>query len=124
MGERLYRDEVGAAVERLAQLEEENARLRAELERVAPSRRAAGRTRAAALVMVALAALLSLAGLGLRSGCPRSRAARPQAAPPAGMELRAIRGGDDCSLPYFYDRNGQKRLRPSCLGLADPGRGF
>src|SRR5688572_3180863 len=34
MGERLYRDEIGAAVERVRQLEEENAELRAEIDRL------------------------------------------------------------------------------------------
>lgn len=127
MSEHLYRDEVGAAVERLAHLEEENARLRAELARLtAPKQRAATHARVTAVTIVLLAGVLSLAGIGFRSGCPQRAATAKRARLVASQptEFRVIRDGDDCTTPYYYDHNGVKRYRASCRAFGDPGRRF
>lgn len=119
MSERLYRDDVGAAVERLEQLEAENAHLRAELARVStPVPTAALRTRATAAVVLLVTVAISAAGLALRgphqhrSHCTRRAEAAPATLAP---EFSTIRGADDCSMPYYYDANGMKRYKPSCL---------
>lgn len=132
MSEHLYRDEVGAAVERLTQLEEENARLRAELDALVAPQKAAAQARFTAVGMVLLAGLLSAAGVGMRAGCPHEATskhthfvgsqrtasafdARARAARHAGTEFHEIRGGDDCATPYYYDSNGVRQYRTACL---------
>lgn len=135
MSEHLYRDEVGAAVERLAQLENENARLRAELARRSPSPHNDPHARAAGALIVLLAGALAFAGLSLRGGsCHRGGERRSHVLAShrsgAGGDTRAtvraggpalaeIRGGDDCSIPFFYDANNVKRPKTACRGLAD-----
>lgn len=132
MSEHLYRDEVGAAVERLAQLEEENARLRGELDRLTGPKKAAAHARLTAALMVFMAGALSLAGVGLGSECPEHAAAAKRARFVASQrtqkiidtrsratEFRVIRDGDDCATPYYYDANGVKRYRASCLAFGE-----
>lgn len=136
MSDRGYRDEVGAAVERLEQLQEENERLRAELDRLdAPKKQAAARRRSAGVGMLLLGATFVM-GVGAFShgfSCPhrsrghgpyrhsfspqrtqravdvRSRAAVPD-------DFKVIQNGDDCSLPYYYDSNNVRRWKASCIG--------
>lgn len=132
MTERLYRDEVGAAVERLQQLEDENARLRAELDRLGTPRRAAeAHPKTIAALMMFLAMGVSAAGVAVRSACPhRTCKNRPHTivsqrtfktidarsrAQSASPELTEIRGGSDCSIPYYYDGSGVKRYKAACI---------
>ena len=128
MSEHLYRDEVGAAVERLTQLEEENARLRAELAQLTAPKHACVRpSRGSAVLMVFLAAALTGSGLAVRTpahvgqgSCPHARRARtiaPQRhpTPQAADGFQGIRGGNDCSIPYAYDSNGVRRAKAACV---------
>ncbi len=142
MSEHLYRDEVGAAVERLAQLEDENARLREELARLDAPKKAAASSRLTAALMVFFAGVLSLAALGVGHGCPQRGAAakrarlvasqRTKTTPDARSravgfeptEFRVIQDGDDCATPYYYDANGVKHYRASCLAFGVRGGRF
>ncbi len=73
--ERFYRDEIGAAGERLAQLEEENARLRDELAELAGRRKRprAGRRSIAPYLMLATMTLAMLSSLAASGGLGGAR---------------------------------------------------
>lgn len=131
MSDRGYRDAIGAAVERLEALAEENARLREELHRLDEPKRRAARGRSVRVVMLLLGVVFGATFTSLASHhftprhhrhhrhsfmpqhTPHSPAVRPRA-----QELEPIRYGDDCSLPYYYDRNHVRRWKPSCLAGA------
>jgi hypothetical protein len=119
-GDRGYRDEVGAALERLEQLEEENVALRAELDRLeAPKRRA--REHSARIAVLAVTAVVVMSAFTYSHSCPHrstprhrgvAEEARSRGRAP---EFRAIKDGDDCSLPFYYDRNHVRHWKPACL---------
>jgi hypothetical protein len=129
MSDRGYRDEIGAAVERLESLKEENDRLRAELDRLDEPKRLEGRRRSTRIGMLVLGMAF---GVGFTAAVSHSamRAHHPRhhrhsfapqhtsRAPDVrsrAQELTPIRYGDDCSLPYYYDRNNVRHWKPSCL---------
>lgn len=127
--DRGYRDELGAAAERLEALQEENDRLRAELDRLDEPQRAEARRRSSRVGMLLLGMVFGVTFAGAVS----HRMARPHHTHPhrnafapqhtmrapdvrtRAPELTPIRFGDDCSLPYYYDRNNVRRYKPSCL---------
>jgi hypothetical protein len=130
MSDRGYRDEVGAAVERLEVLEEENARLRAELDRLDEPKRLEARRRTTRIGMLVLGMAFGIGFTGAFSHAvshqhSRSRSHRHSFAPQhtsrspdvrsRAQELAPIRYGDDCSIPYYFDRNNVRRYKPSCL---------
>lgn len=128
MSDRGYRDEIGAAVERLEALAEENARLRAELDRLDEPKRRTARRRTISLCMLLLGVVFGMTFTGALSHrftsshhrhhrhliktqhTSRSPDVRSRA-----HELKPIQYGDDCSLPYYYDRNNVRHWKPSCL---------
>jgi hypothetical protein len=129
MSDRGYRDEVGAAVERLEKLEEENAALRDELERLDAPKRLAAKRRSAGVCALLLGVTFAM-GVGAFShgfACPhRARQHRHSFTPQrthrtldvrtrAPDELQVIRHGDDCTLPYYYDSNNVRRWKQSCI---------
>lgn len=135
MIDRGYRDEIGAAVERLESLEEENARLRAELDRLDEPKRIEARRRSTRVGMLLLGIVFGVTFTGAVSHLTRpaghshfhrrSHSYRhsfvPQHTAPSPVvrerapELAPIRYGDDCSIPYYYDRNNVRHYKPSCL---------
>jgi hypothetical protein len=132
MSDRGYRDEVGAAVERLEALHEENARLRAELDRLDEPKREAARRRSTRIGMLLLGMTFGIGFTGAvshgvsphhshgrhhrhsHSFAPQRIERAPDVRTRA-PELTPIRYGDDCSLPYYYDRNNVRHWKPSCL---------
>lgn len=129
MSDRMYRDEVGAAVERLESLQDENARLRAELDRLDAPKRRCARARYFATVGVLFGVALALAASGFSHGfsCPHRTSShrhsfapqRTQRAPdvrPRAPEFATVTGAqmDDCTIEYFYDGNNVKRYKPGC----------
>jgi hypothetical protein len=130
MSDRGYRDEIGAAMERLEALAEENARLRAELDRIDEPRRMEARRRSTRLGVLLLGIVFGVTLTGAFSHAvshphSRSRHHRHSFAPQhtarspdvraRAQELTPIRYGDDCSIPYYYDRNNVRHWKPSCL---------
>jgi hypothetical protein len=129
MSDRGYRDEVGAAVERLEALREENDRLRAELDRLDEPKRLEARRRSTRVGMLLLGMVFGVTFTGAishsvthphvrghhrNSFAPQHTSRSPDVRSRA-PELTPIRYGDDCSLPYFYDSNNVRRWKPSCL---------
>lgn len=130
MSDRGYRDEIGAAVERLEALAEENARLRAELDRLDAPKREAARRRSTRVVMLLLGVVFGMSFTAIASHrysppnhrhhrhafraqhTSRSLDVRPRVHE---HELAPIRYGDDCSIPFYYDRNNVRHWKPSCL---------
>jgi hypothetical protein len=131
--ERLFRDETGAALERVLQLEAENASLREELDRLrsgsrdtVPSRR---RARVGPqIVMAGSSMLIALTAVFLmfsdadvrRQDGPRPRTRIPEPTPRVppvyNGEPRIILGpAAGCEIPYWYDAEGVKHYKPSCL---------
>jgi hypothetical protein len=129
MSDRGYRDEVGAAVERLETLREENERLRAELDRLDEPKRLEARRRSTRVGMLVLGIAFGVGFTGAishslgrhhlrghhrNSFAPQHTSRSPDVRSRA-PELTPIRYGDDCSLPYYYDRNNVRHWKPSCL---------
>lgn len=134
MSDRGYRDEIGAAVERLEALQEENDRLRAELDRLDEPKRIEARKRSTRIGILLLGVVCGVTFTGALSHAvsrphshshPHSRQYRNSFAPQhtarspdvraRAQELTPIRYGDDCSIPYYYDRNNVRHYKPSCL---------
>ena len=134
MSDRGYRDEIGAAVERLEALQEENERLRAELDRLDEPRRIEARKRSTRIGMLLLGMVFGVTFTGAVSHSvsrphshshPHARHHRnafvPQHTSPShdvrsrSLEVTPIRYGDDCSIPYYYDRNNVRHYKPSCV---------
>ena len=127
--DRGYRDEIGAAVERLEALQEENERLRGELERLDEPKRREARRRASRVGILLLGMVVGVTFTGAvshrmarphhshphRSSFSSQRTMRAPDVRTRAQELTPIRAGDDCSLPYYYDRNNVRRYKPSCL---------
>jgi uncharacterized small protein (DUF1192 family) len=131
--ERLFRDDAGAALERVACLEEENARLRAEIERLR-----AGASRSTPLrggpnaatelptlprapspwVLLGMAAAPAFVGVGLiawtLSPAPEPR---PPVVDPPRVELRGAAHAplkSACARALVDDTGRGRRLTPSC----------
>jgi hypothetical protein len=127
MSERGYRDAIGAAVERLETLREENAQLRAELDRLDAPKRRSARARSAGALVVLSGALFAMAVGAFSHGfaCPHRAQRTPHSLDVRTLDVRTqtktapeftdVRDADDCSIPYFYDRNNVKRSKASCL---------
>jgi hypothetical protein len=123
MIDRGYRDEIGAAVERLEALQEENARLRAELDRLDEPRRMEARRRSTRIGMLLLGMVFGVTFTGAvahttshphsRSGHHHHHSFVPQHT--AQAPYVRTRAPDDCSIPYYYDRNNLRHYKPSCL---------
>jgi hypothetical protein len=129
MMDRGYRDEIGAAVERLEALQEENARLRAELDRLDEPKRIEARRRSTRIGMLLLGMVF---GVTFTAAMSHS-ASRPHRHPhgrshlhsyrhsfvpqhvPVSSDVRSRAPEQDCSIPYYYDRNNIRRYKPSCL---------
>jgi hypothetical protein len=123
----MYRDEIGAALERLEKLEEENALLRAELERrrgPAPPFTSAARARSigacAMLTGVAFAMIVGMLAARSDSSRCHTRMRNVHAVGPqrtlSTVDVRSRSGsGDDCLIPYWFDANNVKRYKPQCL---------
>jgi hypothetical protein len=128
--ERLYRDDVGAALERVRRLEQENQALRAEIEDikagrapVLPSPYRVG-TIALCIATIAVGATLAFSSATQPSVVvyqpvppppPAMFEPQPVAAPtlntaptPRAMEAA-------CSPPYYYDARGTKVFKKECL---------
>jgi hypothetical protein len=123
--ERLFRDSAGAALERAARLEDENKRLRHEVERLKrPGRDAVTvRTRpniapylAFTTVMIASAVgalmAMSLGDSPRRIAAPVVLRHQLPPAPPAAIGPEV---GDDCTSAFTYAEDGTKRYKPECL---------
>lgn len=119
--ERLFRDETGAALERVAELEDENARLRAEIERL---RNASSTVRVvprspSPWVILGMAAAPAFVGIvliaaSLAQPTPPPRVESPP--PPRAPRVAKIQAAKpECAVPYYVDRDGVKRYKPACL---------
>src|SRR5687767_13660025 len=126
MSDRGYRDEIGAAVERLEALKEENERLRVELDRLDEPKRLEARRRSTRIGMLLLGMAFgvtftaAVSHTATRSHHPRhhrhsfapQHTSRTPDVRARAQELTPIRYGDDCSLPYYYDRNNVRHWKP------------
>lgn len=142
--ERLFRDDGGAALERAARLEDENRRLREEIDRLKRPGRDADTvrtTRPAAnprfflvgflLAMAAFGFALVLGGIRHTSPAPRRAPAvrvipadpvpvpvPVELSPPAatGTVLGTSAAAEaDCTQPFWYDARGVKHYKKHCL---------
>ena len=129
--ERLFRDEHGAAIERIARLEDENRQLRAEVDRLTngdPSETPAspslgcGRPPMAASLAAVVIALTTTAimtmSVSARRSCHPRRATVHRVAPRVAAGSPVLLGPQarDCTVPYVVDARGTKHYRPECLG--------
>jgi hypothetical protein len=125
--ERLFRDDAGAAIERVAQLEEENAQLRAEVNRLRDLREVKGSSTVrigarspSPWVVLGIAAAPAFLGIVLiaaslsSSTPPPARVENPPPRAPRVAKVSAAK--PECSPPYFYDSSGVKHYKASCLG--------
>lgn len=129
--ERLFRDDGGAALERVARLEDENRRLRAELERLRRSRpdptppaaSATSLMRGRAVVFgIGVATATTLFGIAIASASgvsthhPPRRSTRqiPREARPV---LAPASTADDpnCREPFWVDANRVKHYKVACI---------
>jgi len=118
----MYRDEVGAAVERLEKLEEENAQLRAELEqrkragRIPAGQRARHIGACAMLTGVAFAMIVGMLAARGEGQCHRTKRVHTAGAQRtfSTVDVRS-RATSDCLVPYWFDENNVKRYKPQCL---------
>lgn len=121
--ERLFRDSAGAALERAARLEDENKRLRQEVELLRRPGRDAVTVRtprsiapylAFTTVMVA-AAIGALMAMSLRPPRPAPAVLHHNLpATPPGVGARLVED-DACASPFTYDEDGRKLYKPECL---------
>jgi hypothetical protein len=130
--ERLFRDDAGAAIERAARLEDENRRLREELQRLtgtststtptpgemlevpSPRRRADDRM----IAVVVLGMVTAFAGmmLGMRAehSCSFSSPSRRTTVVRRPTPIPIMVKGEECADPYRIDE-GIRRIKPECL---------
>lgn len=136
--ERLFRDADGAALERVARLEDENRQLRAEVDRLTaasaheegpprprsrPSQHLSGRFFLFAMALpFGILSLIMAAGVARHHRCPAARS------PAYGVEVvgprhrfhvevpREVRSADDgCAPPYVYDGHGLRHYKRECI---------
>lgn len=135
--ERLFRDADGAALERVARLEDENRQLRAEVERLAsaglhdegppgprptPSHHLSGRFFLFAMALpFGMLSLIMAAGVARHHRCPAA------VSPAYGVEVvgprhrfhvevpREVRSADPCAPPYVYDGHGLRHYKRECI---------
>jgi hypothetical protein len=120
--ERLFRDDAGAAIERLHRLEEENRALRAELEHLRRSgpENVPGPYRVGT-VALCIATIAVGATLAFSTGAVGYSAPPPpmphidytvQAPPTTQMQMAPPPG---CNPPYYYDRDHNRVFKKECL---------
>jgi hypothetical protein len=124
--ERLFRDDQGAAIERVARLEDENRRLRDELEQLRGGRpipedlpHRAPPSPLPAAVAALIAGMLMLGGLLTTfSGHGPHRRVRPPrytniVVPPA-QPVLTHPADADCADPFYTDSDGSLRVKTQC----------
>jgi hypothetical protein len=143
--ERLFRDDAGAALERVARLEEENARLREEVERLERSRvevltfRPRPVSAVSSVSLMGLTASGALLGMALAVAVSSRSARRPAPppptptpmsiatyvpvpptpivySPPRSMAAPPAEAEEPCAVSYVYGAGGVKRYKTECLG--------
>ena len=124
--ERLFRDDAGAALERVARIEEENGGLRAEVERLRHGKttstvRLGGRS-PSPWVVLGIAAAPAFLGIvliaaSLSSPAPPPPAVRVEVPPPRAPRVAKVSSvtKPECSPPFYYDEGGHKHYKAACL---------
>lgn len=122
--ERLFRDADGAALERVARLEDENRQLRAELERLAAARepnRAPRGHLSGRFFLLAMALPFGMLSLIMAAGAARHQRCPAAGSPAYGVEVVGPRhrfpsaSADPCAPPYVYDGHGLRHYKRECI---------
>ena len=120
-GERLFRDAEGAALERVARLEDENRRLRAEVDRlsaqqgVARHGTALGHPLPGRFIVLAMALPLGIVSLLLAVGPRHHPRACPSMSPRSFQVTPYAPLPATCTQPYSVDARGGRHYAPECL---------
>lgn len=123
--ERLFRDADGAALERVARLEDENRQLRAEIERLTSDRtpepgppRGRSHQLSGRFFLLAMALPFGMLSLITAAGVARHHRC-PAAGPAYGIEVVGPRHrfptADACAPPYVHDAHGLRHYKRECI---------
>lgn len=122
--ERLFRDADGAALERVARLEDENRQLRAEIERLTADRepepgppRGRSHHLSGRFFLLAMALPFGMLSLIMAAGAARHHRCPAHAIEVVGPRHRlpSASAADACSPPYVYDAHGLRHYKRECI---------